>query len=528
MTLRVHHFTSLMTVLLVLAATDATAQELPVSPRLVVHVQVQGLRTDQLRVYSKIYGDKGIKRLWKEGRVYTHGQMPYIPVDRASAVATLMTGAVPAQHGIISEKWFDVETLHPIGAVDDTHYMGNYTDDTTSPHYLIAETYTDALKEQTQNTGLVYSVAPWRDVAVLAAGHVADGAYWIDDNSGNWCSTTYYPELPEWLADYNLSDGVGTRIKDIVWKPFLSFEDFHYQTSTYHKKPFKYPMRAYRESMVKRFMASPLVNDEVNKIVDKCLQYTRLGRDETPDVLMVGYTVGRDIDVSLTEQPMEQQDAYVRLDLSIQHLLGMIERHVGLNRTLVVLSGVAPQKKIHPALGRYHLPSGEFRVNRCAALLNLYLMAKYGDGKWVSGYHDQQIYLNHALIEKRQMQLDEVQLRAAHFLAEFSGVQQVYSSHQLLLGGWSPQTELFRAGFHVAHSGDLFIDILPGWKQVDEQDRVVQVVQHGTTYAPIILMGPNVKAQIIHVPVNMTQICPTICSSIHIRGPNAAASFPLH
>lgn len=517
-----------MTVLLVLAATEATAQELPVSPRLVVHVQVEGLRTDQLRAYSKVYGDQGIQQFWKKGRVYTHAQMPHVPVDRASAVATLMTGAPPAMHGIISEKWFDTETLHPVGAVDDTKYMGNYTDDTTSPKYLIAETYTDALKVQTQGEGLVYSIAPWRDAAVLAAGHAANGAYWIDDNSGNWCSTTYYPELPNWLANYNLSEGVSTRIKDIVWEPFLSLEDYHYQTSTYHNKPFKYPMRAYRDAMVKRFMASPLVNDEVNKIVDKCLQNTRLGRDETPDVLTVGYKVGRDMDSSLTEQPMEQQDAYVRLDLSLQHLLGMIERHVGLNNTLVVVSGTAPHKKLHPTLGRYHIPTGEFRLNRCAALLNLYLMATYGDGKWIAGHHDQQIYLNHELIEKRNMQLEEVQSRSTHFLAEFSGVQQVYSSHQLLLGGWSPKMERFRAGFHVAHSGDLFIDILPGWKDIDEQDRVRQVVQHGTNYAPIMLMGPHTKAQVVHAPVSTTQICPTICSSIHIRGPNAASSLPLH
>ena len=49
----------------------------------------------------------------------------------------------------------------------------------------------------------------------------------------------------------------------------------------------------------------------------------------------------------------------------------------------------------------------EFYLNRCAALLNMYLMATYGEGKYVETHHNQQIYLNHKLLDvyKRQMLL---------------------------------------------------------------------------------------------------------------------------
>ena len=48
--------------------------------------------------------------------------------------------------------------------------------------------------------------------------------------------------------------------------------------------------------------------------------------------------------------------------------------------------------------GLHKIPGGEFYLNRCAALLNMYLMATYGEGKYVETYHNQQIYLNLATV----------------------------------------------------------------------------------------------------------------------------------
>ena len=40
--------------------------------------------------------------------------------------------------------------------------------------------------------------------AILTAGHAADGAFWYDDRTGTWMSSTYYADkLPVWLMDLN-------------------------------------------------------------------------------------------------------------------------------------------------------------------------------------------------------------------------------------------------------------------------------------------------------------------------------------
>ena len=43
-------------------------------------------------------------------------------------------------------------------------------------------------------------------------------------------------------------------------------------------------------------------------------------------------------------------------------------------------------------------------------------------------HFEQQIYLNHKLIEQKQLNISEILNRAAEFLVQFSGVKDVYSS----------------------------------------------------------------------------------------------------
>ena len=66
-------------------------------------------------------------------------------------------------NGIIAEQWLDAGTLRPIDCVEDPNFMGNYTDESTSPSQLLTSTIADELKIATRNKGLVYAIAPFRD-----------------------------------------------------------------------------------------------------------------------------------------------------------------------------------------------------------------------------------------------------------------------------------------------------------------------------------------------------------------------------
>lgn len=517
----------LITSILALTFTGLQAQPLPATPKLVVTLTIDQLRTDYMEAFSTLYGEKGFKRLMREGKVFYQTEFPFNGTDRASAIAAIYSGTTPSMNGIISKYWMDASTLRPVNCVDDGAFMGNFTDENSSPSQLLTSTIADELKVATRNKGLVYAIAPSRDAAVLAAGHTGNGAFWLNENTGKWCSTTYYSEFPWWVSQYNERKSPDFRIRDMVWEPAHPINKYTFLPE-WRDQPFKYKFDSERRNKFRRLLTSPFINDEVNLLTEELLEKSTIAKDEIPDLLALTYYAGNYNHKSTQECAMEMQDTYVRLDRSIAALLDLIDRKVGLHNVVFCITSTGYADPEAPDLGLYRIPGGEFYLNRCATLLNMYLMATYGEGQYVETYHNQQIYLNHKLIENKQLNLAEIQDKSADFLIQFSGVNEAYSAHRLLLGPWSPQIELARNSFHRKRSGDLLIDVLPGWTIVEENATDNRVVRHANVPAPLIFLGGGVKPETIRVPVNITRVAPTLSSVMRIRAPNACTETPLN
>lgn len=516
----------LITSILALTFSGLQAQTLPTAPRLVVTLTIDQLRTDYLEAFSSLYGEKGFKRLMREGKVYRQAQFAFETPDRASAIASIYTGTTPSLNGIIAQDWFDTGTLRTTQCVDDTAYMGNYTDESSSPARLLVSTLSDELKIATRNRALIYSIAPFRDAAILSAGHAANGAFWINGTTGKWCGTTYYGEFPWWVNQYNDSRSPDFRIKDMVWTPVHAAGRYTFLPE-WRTEAFKHVLGNDRINCFRHLKASPMANDEVNLLAEELISKSGLGQDSITDLLALTYYAGNYNHRPKQECAMEMQDTYVRLDRSVSTLLDLLERKVGLRNVLVCITSTGYTDPDAPDTGIYRIPGNEFHLNRCATLLNMYLMAIYGEGQYVEGYYDQQIYLNHKLIEDKQLNLADIQEKSAQFLIQFSGVNEVYSAYRLLLGPWSPANERMRNGYHRKRSGDLLIDVLPGWTIVEENSTDNRVARHTNIPAPLILLAPGVKAETIRIPVCANRIAPTLAGMMRIRAPNACADTPL-
>lgn len=516
----------LITSILALTFSGLQAQPLPAPPKLVVVLTIDQLRTDYMEAFSSLYGEKGFKRLMREGKVFRQAEFPFRGADRASAIAAIYTGSTPSINGIIAENWLDVNTLRSVSCVDDSNFMGNYTDESTSPSRLLTSTIADELKIATRNRALVYAIAPFREAAVFGAGHAGNGAFWLNENTGKWCSTTYYSDFPWWMSQYNDRESPDYRIKDMVWTPTYPVSSYTFLPE-WRTEPFKYKLDNERINKYRRLITTPFINEEVNRLTEELMDKSLVGRDEVPDLLSLTYYAGNYNHRSTQECAMEMQDTYARLDRSIAGLLDLIDRKIGLHNVLFCVTSTGYADPEAADLGIYRIPGGEFHLNRCAALLNMYLIATYGEGQYVEAYYNQQIYLNHKLIENKQLNLAEIQEKAAEFLVQFSGVNEVYSAHRLLLGAWTPQIERIRNGFHRKRSGDLLIEVLPGWTIVQENNTDYRVVRTAHTPAPLVLMGNGMKAETIRIPVSISRIAPTLAGVMRIRAPNAGTAPPL-
>ena len=408
--------TSLITVL---TFTGLQAQSLPAAPKLVVGLTIDQLRTDYLEAFSSLYGEKGFKRLWKEGRVFHNAEYTFCGIDRASAIAAIYSGTTPSMNGIISQRWMDASTLRPVNSTDDTAFMGYYTDQTVAPTKLLTSTIADELKIATQGKGLVYAIAPDCDAALFAAGHAGNAAFWLNPNTGKWSGTTYYGEFPWWASQYNDRQAIDFRIAGMTWEPIFPRGMYTFLPD-WRDMLFKYKFDDDRSNKYRRFIASPFVNDEVNALAEEALNKSSIGMDDITDLLALTYYAGNYAHKSVQECAMEIQDTYVRLDRSIADLLEVLDKKVGLQNVLIFVTSTGYIDSESPDSGLYKVPGGEFYLNRCAALLNMYLMATYGEGKYVEAHHNQQIYLNHKLLEKKELNLAEIQQKSAEFLMQFS------------------------------------------------------------------------------------------------------------
>jgi hypothetical protein len=221
-------------------------------------------------------------------------------------------------------------------------------------------------------------------------------------------------------------------------------------------------------------------------------------------------------------------ESYVALDRTIDQLVDSISKRVPLDRVLFVLTstGSARVENEQNNNEKYRIPTGKFDIQRTANLLNMYLGATFGTAQYVETIYRNQLFLDHKLLERKNINMGDVLLRAQQFILQLSGVRHVYTASQLTTSDSNLLNQI-RSGFNVEKCGDLLIDIAPGWELVNEQNHTSTTSRVSNIPFPIIFFGAGVKAQRIQTPVTTDAIAPTIARIIRIRAPNACATKPL-
>ncbi len=495
-------------------------------PKVVVNILIDQLRSDYLNAFMPLYGDNGFKKLLKDGRVYSQAEYSMVNPDRASAAASLVTGTTPHHHGVIGMKWLSRNTLRPVFCVDDSNFAGIGTTDASSPLYLGVSTVGDELKVATEGKALVYAIAPFRETAILTAGHAANGAVWIDDKTGNWCSTSYYGALPSWANLRTQYYPLDTKLENLTWEPSSEFVgSFSYFLSGGIRKPFAHKFKG--DSRFADFKTTGLVNEEVLAAIQSCISSTTIGNDGITDYLTVTFYAGNYLHLPTGNAPMELQDTYVRLDDVIAALLESVEQKVGKENSLFVLTSTGYADEENADLSKYRIPTGQFDVKRASALLNMYLVAVYGQGQYIESCFGTQLYLNHKLLEYRQINVPELLERSQDFLMQLSGVKDVYTSQRLLQGAWTPGINKIRNAYNQRYSGDITIEVAPGWRYINEETGENRLVRESYIPFPIIFYGYGIPASTVETPITVDYIAPTLSRVMRIRAPNACNTPPL-
>jgi predicted AlkP superfamily pyrophosphatase or phosphodiesterase len=223
-------------------------------------------------------------------------------------------------------------------------------------------------------------------------------------------------------------------------------------------------------------------------------------------------------------------DAVFRLDRDIENLLKYVIDSLGKKNVLIYFTSAHGISEIPGVLESNRIPSGYFRPNQALQLLRSYLNAVYGEGDWVKGYNEKQIYLNRTLIEDAKIPLDEVQKKVARFIVQFSGVASAYpysvfetsdfgnGNMKRIINDFSPQ-----------RSGDVIVTLNSGW--VEKEDSYVASSNSPyeyDTHVPLIWYGWSMNRATITRKVNLTDIAATLSWLCKIPLPNACTGEPMY
>ena len=497
-------------------------------PNLVVGVMIDGLSMEYLQLLQGYFGEGGFKRLFNNGVTIT--DLDYgTNVDAATATAIAFTGAVPAVNGIGSTMVYDSEKRLTSSVFHDPTTLGNYTDETVSPAALLVSTLGDELRIDTGGLGYVYAISPDQATSLILGGHAGNSACWIDDVTGNWATTTFYHDTPRLLSARNRVQPLSVRLDTMSWTNLMAID--RYPDLPSYKKAYPVRNTFLRKDLnrFKAFKTSAPVNSEVTSLATEYLKTLNLGGRDAVDMLNLSYTLQPYEYTQDADGRLEQMDLYLRLDRDLANLFSAIDSGPGMNKTMVFVAGTPRRTRSRRDDEKWAIPHGEFSPRRAMALLNVYLIAKHGNGEWINGYYDHQIFLNQDLIKKNN--LDEVAVRTdvAQFMTRMSGITDAYTLDDIinLKAGVNPQA--VRNNTVIEKAGDVFITVAPGWEITDQgSDFTLPMVERsGVTTSPAFLLAPGLPASTISVPVDARVLTPTVAGILRIRSPNGVSMPPL-
>ncbi len=496
-------------VLVICHALNLSAQP-RTKPKLVVAIVVDQFRYDYLTRFRAGYNG-GIDQLLTKGAVFTDAHYIHFPTVTAVGHSTVLTGAPPSYSGIIANEWYDRPTAANVSSVSDKTLKSLGANvEASSPRRLLVSTVGDELRIVTDQAKVV-GISLKDRAAILPAGRMATGAYWLDNKSGNFISSTwYFPDLPGWAKDFN-----ATRPAD------------KYAGTDWMGTKFEAPGEKLNASLA----ASPWGNELIESFAEAAIQGEQLGKRGITDLLAVSFSSNDYVGHAQGPDSGEVKDMAFRTDLLFRKFFDYLDKQVGLANVLIVMTadhGVAPVPETSVAR---KMPGGRFGAGTVEKTIQAALEQKYGTGTWVTGSFESMTYLNSQLIQEKKLDHAEVDRTAAQALMDLPHVMRVYTREQLMNGAVREDPAGLRVsnGFYPSRSGDLFVLLEPYWLFGGG----TKGTSHGTTFdydthVPLIFMGPGIKPGKYYESVAVNDIAPTLAALLEVETPSGSIGRILH
>ncbi|MCD6354830.1 MAG: alkaline phosphatase family protein [Prolixibacteraceae bacterium] len=502
-------------------------------PKVVIGIVVENMRPDYIQRFWNKFQPNGFKKLYTQGAVCTNVHLTQHVQNYAGGTATLFTGVNPSIHGIIDKSWYDRLKKKEIECTSDDYYftVGADTDEgNASPVKLMSNTITDNLKIVSMGKAKVFSVALNRESAIFAAGHAADGAYWFDVKSGRMISSSFYINtFPDWVRIFN-SENYAEMYSYRNWVTLLpentyteSEPDDYILEKGYFGKwnTFPHSISKYikRTNDFRPFKTTPSANLMIKDFTLKMLDNEDIGTDNVTDFVTTVFSSMDYENGSFGPASLEMEDTYLYLDKYIGELIEKSEKKFGKENVLFFLTAnTSASYPVDYLKEEFHLPVDNFSPESAIALLTSFLNITYGEEKWIEHSSDLQVYLNHELIKKKNLDLNEMRDVTSNFINQFEAVQVSLPAYQLEQGSSvSGLLSPLYKSYLKNRSGDFLFLLKEGWQPLYKFKKVNYTDQ---SQIPIVFYGSGIEHTKIPGKYDAIDLVPTLSEFLEIPMPD--------
>jgi predicted AlkP superfamily pyrophosphatase or phosphodiesterase len=543
----------------VASITPAAGQQMP---KLVLQITVDQLRGDLPTRYLERLGEGGFRYLLNAGTHYTNAQYQHANTETIVGHTVLATGAFPSIHGMVANVWLDRETDELAYNIEDDRYgllsKGSGVDKQTeidptqklartdgrSPASILVSTFSDELFVSNGGQSKIFAVSVKDRGAVPMAGH-AGKAFWFSKKSGEFITSTYYyDEYPEWVTDWN-QQKLADRYQGKTWAllndrssyVFGATDDRPYEEDfSGFGRTFPHPYGKDPETYYTRLTLSPAGDELTLDFARALIENEQLGQGAVTDYLSISFSSTDYIGHLFGPSSLETEDNILRLDRTLAELFSYVDKTVGLENTLIVLSADHGGPEVPEYMASLGMETGRLTPNRVDQEPALAaLKQRFGIGKeLIEVYRHPYIYLDHDVIREQGLDQMEVERAVAEKLRNLKGVAAAVSSSELL-GNDLPDTPLMRQirrNFHLKRSGDIYLVQEPYWF-LFSNDSLSLAAMHGSpwrydTFVPIFFAGKDIAAQRINRLVHPVDIAPTLANYLGVKPPAGSVGNPLY
>jgi len=510
-------------------------------PKLMVGIVVDQMRWDYLFRYYSRYGNGGFKRLLNEGFSCDNTQIDYLPTFTAPGHTCIYTGSVPAIHGIAGNDFIVQASGKSMYCAEDTTVQtvgSTSTAGKMSPRNMLVTTVTDELRLATNFQSKTIGIALKDRGGILPAGHTANAAYWFDDKTGNWITSTYYmKDLPQWVKDFNDQKLPETYLKQ-DWTTLYPINTYVQSTADSNAYEGKFKgmdaptMPVKTSGMYKNNLglirSTPYGNTLTLDLAVAAINAEKLGQRDVTDFLTVSFSSTDYVGHQFGVNAIETEDTYLRLDRDLATFFTYLDAKIGKGKYAVFITADHGAAHNPTFLKDHGVPAGAWNEGQTLKDLNAYLSSKYTIDGLVHSLTNYQVNLNNYAVNYAHLDVNKLKKDCMDFLLKDPAVAFAVDMQKPMTADL-PEVLRTRVinGYNAEHSGVIQIMLKPGYFTGG-----VTGTTHGTwnpydNHIPLVFMGWGIQQGHLNRETHMTDIAATVAALLHIQTPNGCIGHPI-